>query len=41
LEGFGIATAGEVEVETLAERLREETAASGGVVKPPSMKLAA
>jgi ubiquinone/menaquinone biosynthesis C-methylase UbiE len=37
LERFGIATAEEVGVETLAGRLREETVASGGVVKPPEM----
>ena len=37
LERFGIATAEEVGVETLAERLREEMVASGGVGKPPEM----
>ena len=37
LERFGIASAEEVGVETLAERLREETVASGGVVKPPEL----
>jgi ubiquinone/menaquinone biosynthesis C-methylase UbiE len=37
VERFGIATAEEVGVETLAGRLREETVASGGVVKPPEM----
>src|SRR5918997_1895144 len=37
VERFGIATAEEVEVETLAQRLREEMVASGGVGKPPEM----
>jgi ubiquinone/menaquinone biosynthesis C-methylase UbiE len=37
LERFGIATYEEVGVETLAERLREEMVASGGVGKPPEM----
>jgi SAM-dependent methyltransferase len=37
VERFGIATAEEVGVETLAERLREEMVASGGVGKPPEM----
>lgn len=37
LERFGIATAEEVGVETLAARLREEMVASGGVGKPPEM----
>jgi SAM-dependent methyltransferase len=37
MERFGIATAEEVGVETLAERLREEMVASGGVGKPPEM----
>ena len=37
VERFGIATAEEVDVETLAERLREEMVASGGVGKPPEM----
>jgi ubiquinone/menaquinone biosynthesis C-methylase UbiE len=34
---FGIATSEEVDVETLAERLRDEMVASGGVGKPPEM----
>jgi hypothetical protein len=37
LERFDIASAEEVGVETLAERLREETVVSGGVVKPPEL----
>ena len=37
VERFGIATAEEVDIETLAERLREEMVASGGVGKPPEM----
>jgi SAM-dependent methyltransferase len=37
LERFGIATSEEVGVETLAQRLREEMVASGGVGKPPEM----
>jgi SAM-dependent methyltransferase len=37
LERFGIATAEEVGVDTLAGRLREEMVASGGVGKPPEM----
>ena len=37
VERFGIATAEEVGVETLAERLREEMVESGGVGKPPEM----
>jgi SAM-dependent methyltransferase len=37
VERFGIATAEEVDVETLAQRLREEMVASGGVGKPPEM----
>jgi hypothetical protein len=35
MEKFGIATAEEVGVETLAARLREDMVASGGVCKPP------
>ena len=34
---FGIATAEEVEIETLAERLRAESVVYRGVVKPPEM----
>ena len=34
---FGIATAEEVEIETLAERLRAESIVHQGVVKPPEM----
>ena len=34
---FGIATAEEVDIETLAERLRAETVAHGGVVKTPDL----
>jgi ubiquinone/menaquinone biosynthesis C-methylase UbiE len=34
---FGIATAEEVEIETLAERLRAESVVYQGVVKPPEM----
>jgi SAM-dependent methyltransferase len=37
VERFGIATADEVGIETLAERLRAETAASGGIVKSPDL----
>jgi hypothetical protein len=37
LERFGIATSEEVGVETLAQRLREEMVASGGLGKPPEM----
>ena len=37
LERFGIVSAEEVRIETLAERLREEMVASGGVGKPPEM----
>jgi ubiquinone/menaquinone biosynthesis C-methylase UbiE len=37
VERFGIATAEEVDIDTLADRLREETVASDGVVKPPDM----
>jgi SAM-dependent methyltransferase len=37
VERFGMATAEEVGVDTLAERLREEMVASGGVGKPPEM----
>jgi SAM-dependent methyltransferase len=37
VERFGIATADEVEIDTLACRLRAETAASGGVVKSPDL----
>lgn len=37
VERFGMATAEEVGVDTLAERLREEMGASGGVGKPPEM----
>ena len=37
VERFGIATAEDVDVETLVERLREEMVASGGVGKPPEM----
>ena len=37
MERFGIATAEEVHVETLAERLREEMVESGGVGKTPEM----
>jgi SAM-dependent methyltransferase len=37
VERFGIATAEEVGVDTLADRLREELVASGGVGKPPEM----
>jgi SAM-dependent methyltransferase len=37
MERFGIATAEEVGVDTLAERLREEMVESGGVCKPPEM----
>ena len=37
VERFGIATAEEVAVDTLAERLREQMVASGGVGKPPEM----
>ncbi len=37
VERFGIATAEEVGVETLAGRLREEMVASGGVGKAPEM----
>lgn len=37
MERFGIATAEEVGVETLAGRLREEMVASGGVGKPPEL----
>jgi SAM-dependent methyltransferase len=36
-ERFGVATAAEVEIDTLAERLRAETASSGGVVKSPDL----
>jgi SAM-dependent methyltransferase len=34
---FGIATAAEVDIDTLAERLRAETVAHGGVVKTPDL----
>ena len=34
---FGIATAEEVDIDTLAERLREETVGGGGVVKLPDL----
>jgi hypothetical protein len=37
VERFGVATAAEVEIDTLAERLRAETASSGGVVKSPDL----
>ncbi len=37
VEKFGIATAEEADVDTLADRLREELVTSGGVVKPPEM----
>jgi SAM-dependent methyltransferase len=37
LERFGIVSTEEVGIETLAERLREEMVASGGVGKPPEM----
>lgn len=37
VERFGIATAEEVDIGTLAERLREEMVGSGGVGKPPEM----
>jgi hypothetical protein len=37
LERFGIVSAEEVGIETLAERLREEMVSSGGVGKPPEM----
>ena len=37
VERFGIATAEEVGVDTLADRLREQMLASGGVGKPPEM----
>jgi hypothetical protein len=37
VEKFGIATAEEVSVGTLAERLRDELVASNGVGKPPEM----
>ncbi len=36
-ERLGVATADEVGIETLAERLRAETAACGGVVKAPDL----
>lgn len=36
-EKLGIATAEEVDVDTLADRLREEVVAYGGVGKPPEM----
>jgi hypothetical protein len=32
MEQFGIATASEVDVDTLAERLREQAVAGGGVI---------
>jgi hypothetical protein len=35
LERFGIATADEVDIDTLADRLRAETVGSGGIVKMP------
>jgi len=34
---FGLATAEEVDIDTLADRLRAETLASGGVVKTPDL----
>ena len=34
---FGLATAEEVDIDTLAGRLRAETLASGGVVKTPDL----
>ena len=34
---FGIATAAEVDIDTLADRLRSETLAHGGVVKSPDL----
>jgi hypothetical protein len=34
---FGVATAEEIEIETLAARLRAETLAHGGVVKSPDL----
>jgi hypothetical protein len=34
---FGIVTAKEVSIDTLAERLRKETVTSGGVVKIPEL----
>ncbi len=37
LDGFGIATPDEVGIDTLAERLRGELVASGGMGKPPEM----
>lgn len=36
-ERFGIATAEEVDIATLADRLREDLVGSGGVGKPPEM----
>ena len=37
---LGIATEGEVEIDTLARRLRAETVAAGGVVKAPDLLVA-
>ena len=37
LRQFGLATAEEVDIDTLADRLRAETLASGGVVKTPDL----
>lgn len=37
LDAFGVATPEEVGVDTLAERLRDELVASGGMGKPPEM----
>ncbi len=34
---FGIATAAEIDVDTLADRLRAETVAHGGLIKPPEL----
>jgi hypothetical protein len=34
---FGLATAEEVDIDTMAERLRAETLAAGGIVKVPDL----
>ncbi|MFL5658788.1 MAG: hypothetical protein ACJ8CB_31970 [Ktedonobacteraceae bacterium] len=37
LLGFGIATAEDIRIETLAARLREEVASTGGVARLPAL----
>jgi hypothetical protein len=37
IEKFGVATAAEVNIDTLADRMRDEVVAGGGVVVTPSL----